>query len=38
MRTRRLITVAFVAYVLAFAGLAALISYELLERALHAIP
>lgn len=38
MRQRRLITVAFVVYVLSFAGLAALIAYDVLERTLHAMP
>jgi hypothetical protein len=38
MRQRRLIGVAFVVYVLAWASLAALIGYVLLERTVHAMP
>ena len=38
MRIRFAIRVAFVAYVLAFAALAALIAYELLHRVVAAIP
>jgi hypothetical protein len=38
MRRRRLITVAFLAYVLAFAGLGALIAYRVLEAVLYAGP
>jgi len=38
MRVRFTIRVAFVAYVLSFAALAALIAYTLLERVVHAMP
>jgi hypothetical protein len=38
VRPRLLIRVAFVAYVLSFAALAALIAGELLHRVVHAIP
>lgn len=38
MRPRLVVRVAFLVYVLAFAGLFALIASELLHRVVHAIP